>query len=948
MATTRPLVVPVNSKGVDKLKRDLEEIANIVSRIGTVQVGENAGVNGLTKSLQRVIQLQNELNDKVTRNAKEEQEAVLETKKQYLDYRSEVKKAEQVQRDYGKAIKENEKSHRANAGSIKALIQENKVLIERLRNLPNALDKSNKAAERLRSTIRKNREEIDKFNKSLRDSPPSTFRQNLVKLGVTLASINIVLSRIGSATSAVVNAFSIFEQAEVNLSTLTGSLEKGNALFKELIELTIRTPFKLEETLTGAKRLLAFGIETEKVTKTLERLGNISAGVGREKLSSLILAYGQVRTATRLTGQELRQFTEAGVPLLELLAKQSGKTAGEIKDGMGKGVTVTFQEVESAIASATEEGGKFFKLMERQAQTLEGEISKLDDTFTIFLAGIGGKYEGLIKNVVTNVRSGLSQLTKLFDDDIDDIIKNVEVLQGAVRRSTDDFILQKSFLVEIAEIYPAILNNVKLTELSQKEQARLLKEQGDSIKEVNLGMLTSEERSKILEKRFKELDRTIRLDQLRKDLKELNEDIIEQEKIVLKDKQNVIKTFKELKEEDLKTSESLIKSAIKVNGAFASFSPVQDLEQSLRVLESLRKKAQEISSQISPPREIKREAVAPKETIIVTPKILEDIAKKFREIDTLSSQGLKTAESVGKDKLEIVKKFIIDSGVSLERAIEIFNGKVKQGVLVNKKDIEDLSTGLYEALNQNAINGAETRRIIEEKLVDQRVDLVTRGLERLTQLEQEYQARLDSINEFRSITQEEAISAELQELENLYAQKLILEQDYLNKKTALQKAQRELEQANQVKSIGFTSQILTNIGKVIGAESKKQFDIQKALNVASAIMNTYAGVNQALGKGNLIEAGVILSAGLANVAAIQRTRFGDKAASAGGGSLSAAANINFQDSRGVDLGSQESIFRQTSLANLSNSEQIISSITSLEETVSRIAEESRLDQLEGF
>lgn len=950
MATTRPLTVPVNSKGVDKLKRDLEEIAKLVTKIGSVQVGEGAGVNGLSKSIQRIIQLQDELNDRVTRNAKEEQEAILETKKAYLDYTNEVKKAAQEQKDYGKAIKENEKSHRANAGSIKALIQENKVLIDRLRNLPNALDKSNKAAERLRSTIRRNREEIDQFNRSLRNSPPATFRQNLVKLGVTLASINIVLSRISTATSAVVDAFSIFEQAEVNLSTLTGSIEEGNALFKELIELTVKTPFELKETLTGAKRLLAFGIETGKVTKTLERLGNIAAGVGRDKLPSLILAFGQVSTATRLTGQELRQFKDAGVPLLALLAKQSTKTEAEIKDGMARGVTVSFEEVEKAIASATDEGGKFFKLMEKQSETTQGQLSKLDDAFTVFLARLGGKYSNLVKNVVGNTIGIIESLSDLLEDDLEDVIERVEELQGAIRRSNDDFTIQKSLLLELSNIQPKILNNVRLTELSQKEQTRLIKEQGEGLKEVSLEMLSVGERSRVLNERFKELNKVLKVESVKKELSDLNDEILKQEKVVLEDRKEVLKSFQELSAEDLKTREALVLAVRKAykEGATASSNSVTRLERSLIDLERLRKRAKEISDLISPEKEpIREERVAKTETV-VTPKVLEDIAKRFNEIDTLSLQGLKTAENVGKEKLEIVKKFIVDSGISTERAIEIFNGKLEQGAIKSKATVETLTTGLFEALNQNAINSAETRRRVDEKLVEQRVELVSRGLDRLTELEREYQTRLDSINEFRAVTQEEAISQELQDLEDLNNRKLILEEDYLKKKSALQKAQRDLEQQNQIRSIGFTAQIFTSIGKIVGAESKKQFEIQKALNIGSAIMNTYAGVNQALAKGSFLEAGVILAQGLANVATIERTRFGDRATSAGGGSLSAAANVNFQDSRGADLTSQESIFRQTSLANLNSSQDIVNSIENLEATVQSLVVEQNLNDEESF
>jgi tape measure domain-containing protein len=92
----------------------------------------------------------------------------------------------------------------------------------------------------------------------------------------------------------------------------------------------------------------------------------------------LIMAFGQVKAATRLTGMELRQFTEAGVPLLDILAKQMGKTTAEMVEMISDG-KVGFPEVEKAIFGMSAEGGKFFNLMERQSKTFDGVMSNLRD-----------------------------------------------------------------------------------------------------------------------------------------------------------------------------------------------------------------------------------------------------------------------------------------------------------------------------------------------------------------------------------------------------------------------------------------------------------------------------------------------------------------------------------------------------------------------------------------
>lgn len=79
-------------------------------------------------------------------------------------------------------------------------------------------------------------------------------------------------------------------------------------------------------------------------------------------------------------------------------------------------------------------------------------------------------------------------------------------------------------------------------------------------------------------------------------------------------------------------------------------------------------------------------------------------------------------------------------------------------------------------------------------------------------------------------------------------------------------------------------------------QSKKQFQIQKALNLASAVVDTYGGINRALNDktmpsttARIIQASIVGAMGLANVIKISKTEYGNASApsgtnmSAGGG-----------------------------------------------------------------
>ena len=213
-----------------------------------------------------------------------------------------------------------------------------------------------------------------------------------VAFSAVTASLGVMLSKAGE-----------FEQTSIAFETMLGSEEKAIKLLKEMEDFAKVTPFELSGLEEQVKKLLAYGIAEEDVIETTRMLGDISAGVGMDKLPNLTLAFGQVKAATRLTGMELRQFTEAGVPLLAELAKVLKVDVKEVQAMVSAG-KVGFPLVEKALANLTGEGGKFYNLMAKQSTTLNGLISNLQDEFDIFLRNEGALFIDMAKDIVTNLR----------------------------------------------------------------------------------------------------------------------------------------------------------------------------------------------------------------------------------------------------------------------------------------------------------------------------------------------------------------------------------------------------------------------------------------------------------------------------------------------------------------------------------------------------------------
>ncbi len=192
-----------------------------------------------------------------------------------------------------------------------------------------------------------------------------------------------------------------FQQLEVAFETMLGSAEKARTLMSQLTQTAATTPFGLEDVAQGAKQLLAYGFEAEKVNETLIRLGDIAAGLSIP-LGDLVYLYGTTMAQGRLYTQDLNQFTGRGLPMIGELAKQFGVAEVRVKELVEAG-KVGFPEVQKVIESLTDEGGKFGGLMAAQSQTITGQISNIEDAISMMLNDLGQQSEGIINTTLSGV-----------------------------------------------------------------------------------------------------------------------------------------------------------------------------------------------------------------------------------------------------------------------------------------------------------------------------------------------------------------------------------------------------------------------------------------------------------------------------------------------------------------------------------------------------------------
>ena len=220
-----------------------------------------------------------------------------------------------------------------------------------------------------------------------------------------------------------------FELQNTALASILGNQDQANVLFQQITDLAVRSPFTVKELTTYTKSLSAYSVEYEKLYDTTKMLADVSSGLGVD-MQRLILAFGQVKAANFLRGTETRQFTEAGINMLGELAKYYTELEGrivsvsEVQDRQFRRM-ISFQDVEQVFKRLTSEGGMFYNMQERQAETLAGQMSNLRDQIDIMLNDIGTANEGVLKGTVSIIKT---------------VVENWEIFSQAIHAAAAGFV----------------------------------------------------------------------------------------------------------------------------------------------------------------------------------------------------------------------------------------------------------------------------------------------------------------------------------------------------------------------------------------------------------------------------------------------------------------------------------------------------------------------------
>lgn len=338
---------------------------------------------GFSKGIQEIKAQLTELNKALETNKKE----LADTNKKTKEYEKELDQLKTAEKENGTATKEQK---------------------ARMAELEKEIDKARTRAAQLKT------EQID-----LKNGLKSTTNE-LKKQKAGVSGVSDEMNKMKTLITGFIAAYggkklwemligsnAEMEQYTTSLEVMLGSTEKASAMIEKMRDFAAKTPLTLENVISGGSLLMSYGVDESNLIDTMTKLGDLASG-NAEKMDRITLAYGQMLAKGKVTGEELRQMTEAGVPLQTALAESIGVTGEEFSKMVSAG-KVGIDDLNKAITELTTGDGKFAGMMQKQSETMQGMLSTLQDNVSEFFRKMGEGAFGEVKTALQEVSDQLNE-----------------------------------------------------------------------------------------------------------------------------------------------------------------------------------------------------------------------------------------------------------------------------------------------------------------------------------------------------------------------------------------------------------------------------------------------------------------------------------------------------------------------------------------------------------
>ena len=206
------------------------------------------------------------------------------------------------------------------------------------------------------------------------------------------------------------------EQAEAKLSGLGHSAKSVEKIMANASAAVKGTAFGLGDAATVAASAVAAGIKPGKdLEKNLTLVGDAAAIAGTD-MGSMGAVFNKVAASNKLQGDVIAQLHDAGIPALQLVAKEMGVTAEEASDMASKGKIdfATFSRaMEKGMGGAAQKAGQTFTGAIANTKAALGRVG--ETVLTPFLEAIT-RSSGSVIPIIDSVNEKLKPIMASFGE----------------------------------------------------------------------------------------------------------------------------------------------------------------------------------------------------------------------------------------------------------------------------------------------------------------------------------------------------------------------------------------------------------------------------------------------------------------------------------------------------------------------------------------------------
>lgn len=236
------------------------------------------------------------------------------------------------------------------------------------------------------------------------------------------------------------------EQASFKLQGLGHDADSVSSIMDDALKSVKGTAYGLGDAATVAASAVAAGVKPgEDLERTLKLVGDAAAISGRE-YTEMGSIFNKVAAAGKLTGEEINQLTDSGIPILSLLADQMHVSADEVRDLVSAG-KVGFPEFQAAIEAGM--GGAALTM----GQTFSGALANTK-------AALSRLGVNIMQPLLDGLTPALGQIISIVDDiaagTTDEIDKKTDELGNMLSSTLTNFI--DSLAPVLERIIPVVIS----------------------------------------------------------------------------------------------------------------------------------------------------------------------------------------------------------------------------------------------------------------------------------------------------------------------------------------------------------------------------------------------------------------------------------------------------------------------------------------------------------